>query len=194
MGLERTITNNRTPHGRPSPMTPTGRRGWSGSWKAAAPAAAGCWRDGPSCAACSKRAGAGSHPRSSRPCACSANSPSMAVIRSRCCAVSASHTIKRQHKNAFEELKCDMFDHVLPAYERTLRARGVEEMRPKNATAARELLLGMVDRATGRLNKLAAEHQALAERLAPTANRHPGVRPRHGRRAAATASRSTATG
>ena len=79
----------------------------------------------------------------------------------------ASHTIKRQHKNAFAELNCEMNADVFGQFEARLRARGVEEMRPKSGAEARKLLLRIVDRETGRLNKLAAEHQALEDRLAP---------------------------
>jgi hypothetical protein len=68
----------------------------------------------------------------------------------------ASHTIKRQHKSAFEELNCEMSEDVFDQFEARVRARGLEELRPKDAQEARERLLGLVDRVTGRLNTLLA--------------------------------------
>jgi len=54
---------------------------------------------------------------------------------------------------------------IRKAYARRLEGRNLTAIRPEDAPTARALLLGLIDRVTGRLNVLAAAHQEQAAKL-----------------------------
>jgi len=78
----------------------------------------------------------------------------------------ACHALRPDHKHAFYELRCEMTEEEFQSYEKRLRARDLDAIRPADATAARAMLLGLVDRATSRLRLLAAEHRIQDDKLA----------------------------
>jgi len=78
----------------------------------------------------------------------------------------ACHALRPDHKHAFFEVRCEMTEEEFESYEKRLRARDLDAIRPKGALAARAMLLGLVDRATSRLSMLAADHRIHDEKLA----------------------------
>ena len=98
----------------------------------------------------------------------------------------ASHTIKRQHKNAFAELKCEMLVDVFVAFEGTLRREASRRCGPRAQRPPESCCWAWW---TGRrAGSTIWQPNIRAGRAArATANRDPGVRPQHGRRAAAAA-------
>jgi len=78
----------------------------------------------------------------------------------------ACHTLRPDHKHAFFELRCEMTQEEFQSYEKRLAARDLDAIRPPDATAARAMLLGLVDRATSRLRLLAETHRIQDDKLA----------------------------
>jgi len=78
----------------------------------------------------------------------------------------ACHALRPDHKHAFFEVRCEMTEEEFQSYEKRLRARDLDAIRPPDATAARAMLLGLVDRATGRLRMLAETHRIRDDKLA----------------------------
>ncbi len=76
----------------------------------------------------------------------------------------ACHVLDPQHLTPFFELSSEIHGDEFTAFLKTIQKRTLESMRPKGAAAARALLLGMIDRVTGRLNGLASAHQKQAAR------------------------------
>ena len=71
----------------------------------------------------------------------------------------ACHVLDPQHKQAFSEVRCEMDDDEWKAYARRLEGRNYTAITPVDAPAARAVLLGVVDKATRRLNLLVTTHQ-----------------------------------
>ncbi|HKI20532.1 MAG TPA: hypothetical protein VKA15_21770, partial [Isosphaeraceae bacterium] len=88
----------------------------------------------------------------------------------------ACHALRPDHKHAFFELRCEMTQVQYQSYEKRLAARGLDAIRPPDATTARTMLLGLVDRATSRLRLLAAQRRILDDKLGPVANAGGGIR------------------
>jgi len=78
----------------------------------------------------------------------------------------ACHALRPDHKHAFFEVRCEMTEEEFQSYEKRLRARDLDAIRPPDPTAARTMLLGLVDRATGRLRMLAETHRIRDDKLA----------------------------
>jgi len=78
----------------------------------------------------------------------------------------ACHVLNPQYNHPFRELASELTEPEFKKYEDRLRGRDLKSMRPADAPAARAMLLGLVDRATGRLSTLADEHRLRDERLA----------------------------
>ena len=71
----------------------------------------------------------------------------------------ACHVLDPQHKQAFSEVRCEMDDDEWKAYARRLEGRNYAAITPADPASARTVLLGIVDKATRRLNLLATTHQ-----------------------------------
>jgi hypothetical protein len=78
----------------------------------------------------------------------------------------ACHAIDPTHKHAFFELRCDLTEDEFKQYVNRLKGRNLKAIRPTDAAEARALLLGLVDRATGRLRPLAEAHRVRDEMMA----------------------------
>ncbi len=75
----------------------------------------------------------------------------------------ACHVIEPQYKNAFRELRCELDEHSYDRYNLNLRRRDVEALTPADATAARAILLKVVDDATERLRAIETALEKKAE-------------------------------
>jgi len=78
----------------------------------------------------------------------------------------ACHALRPDHKHAFFELRCEMTAEEFQSYEKRLAARDLDAFRPPDAPAARTMLLGLVDRVTGRLRMLVETHRIQDDKLA----------------------------
>ena len=78
----------------------------------------------------------------------------------------ACHVLDPQHKHAFFELRCELTEAEFKQYDKRLQGRNLDAMRPADATAARAMLLGLVDRAMDRLRPLAEVHRIREDRVA----------------------------
>jgi hypothetical protein len=78
----------------------------------------------------------------------------------------ACHVLDPQHKHAFFELTCELDEDEFKQYDKRLKGRNLDAMRPTDATAARAMLLGLVDRAMDRLRPLAEAHRLREEKVA----------------------------
>ena len=67
--------------------------------------------------------------------------------------------IEPLHSHAFYELRCDVNAEGLKQQLKRLNVRDADARRPADATAARALLLALVDRETERLKPLAEAHR-----------------------------------
>ena len=79
----------------------------------------------------------------------------------------AAHVIEPQSRYAFQELRCEIPEDQFKQFKARVERREFEEITPPDATAARAVLLEIVDTATERLRKLEAEHQRVADQLEP---------------------------
>jgi hypothetical protein len=75
------------------------------------------------------------------------------------------HTIDPQHPRAFFEVQCELSEEEFDRFEKMLRARNLEALRPTDAVAARAALLGLVDRKLDRLSTLAANRLAFDDAM-----------------------------
>ena len=78
----------------------------------------------------------------------------------------ACHVLDPQHKHPFFELTCELDEDEFKQYDKRLKGRNLDAMRPSDATAARAMLLGLVDRAMDRLRPLAEAHRIREEKVA----------------------------
>ena len=79
----------------------------------------------------------------------------------------AAHVIEPQSRYAFQELRCEIPEDQFKQFKARVERREFDAITPPDATAARAVLLGIVDRATERLRKLEAKHQRVADQLEP---------------------------
>ncbi len=78
----------------------------------------------------------------------------------------AAHVIEPQNRYPFQELRCEIHeDQFNKYYKPRLERRELEAITPADATAARAVLLEIVDRAIERLQILEAKHQKVADQL-----------------------------
>ncbi len=77
----------------------------------------------------------------------------------------AAHVIEPQSRYAFQELRCEIPDDQFKQFKARVERREFEAITPPDATAARAVLLEIVDGATERLRKLEAKHQRVADQL-----------------------------
>jgi hypothetical protein len=78
----------------------------------------------------------------------------------------ASHVIEPQHRYPFQELRCEVHEEQFnKQYKARLERRELEAITPAAATAARTVLLEIVDGAIERLQILEAKHQKVADEL-----------------------------
>src|ERR1017187_6779535 len=75
----------------------------------------------------------------------------------------ACHVIEPQYKYAFQEIRCEIHDDRFKRYKARLSRRNLEAITPADATAARAVLLGIVDTAIERLRTLEAQRQEVAD-------------------------------
>src|ERR1022692_554381 len=75
----------------------------------------------------------------------------------------ACHAIEPQFEYPFRELRCDIHADLYKRYKDRLSRRNLEAITPANPTAARAVLLALVEKATERLRQLEAEHQEVAD-------------------------------
>jgi hypothetical protein len=78
----------------------------------------------------------------------------------------ACHVIEPQFSYAFQELRCEIHEDRFKKFQARLARRNLAEITPKDPTEARAVLLGIVDKAVARLEKLEAKHQKKADALA----------------------------
>jgi hypothetical protein len=78
----------------------------------------------------------------------------------------ACHMLRPLHKYAFQELKSEVFAENFGNYEKRLKDRDLEAIRPQSPAAAKDVLVGIVDRATARIKTLAEAHRIRDEKLA----------------------------
>jgi hypothetical protein len=84
----------------------------------------------------------------------------------------ACHLLLNAEGNPFQELLDELAPERAPTYEYYLKQRHYESLAPKDAAAAKQVLLDIVDRATERLEEKAEALRELAELDAPfTADR-----------------------
>src|ERR1035441_3435013 len=67
-----------------------------------------------------------------------------------------------QFEYPFRELRCNIHADLYKRYKDRLSRRNLEAITPANPTAARAVLLALVEKATERLRQLEAEHQEVA--------------------------------
>jgi hypothetical protein len=79
----------------------------------------------------------------------------------------ASHVLLNKEGNPFQEILNELAPDRARVYENYLKHRYYEALAPRDAAAAREVLLVIVDRATERLEEKAEELRQLAELEAP---------------------------
>ncbi len=77
----------------------------------------------------------------------------------------AAHLIEPESRYAFQELRCEISDEQFKQFKARVERRELQAITPPDATAARAVLLEIVDRATERLRKLEAKHQKVADQL-----------------------------
>ena len=75
----------------------------------------------------------------------------------------ASFMLVNHEGKPFQEILNELSADEVPSYENYLKQRHYEALAPKNAAAARQMLLDIVDRATERLREKAEAHRRLAE-------------------------------
>ena len=75
----------------------------------------------------------------------------------------ASHVLLNEGGQPFQEIFYELVPDEVPTFARLCEKRGFVTHAPRDAAAAREMLLEVVDRATGRLNEKAAVWRELAE-------------------------------
>ena len=78
----------------------------------------------------------------------------------------ACHVLGPQFSYAFEELRCEMLDSQFKNHKKLLERWDKVEITPKSRTAARAVLLGIIDEATERLRVVEAELQERADKVA----------------------------
>jgi hypothetical protein len=78
----------------------------------------------------------------------------------------ACHVLRPLHKYVFHELKQEVFAEDFDNYEKRLKDRELEVIRPRSPAAAKDVLLRIVDRATARLEILTEAHRLRDEKLA----------------------------
>ena len=77
----------------------------------------------------------------------------------------ACHAIEPQFEYPFQELRCEIHADLWKRYKDRLSRRDLAAITPPSATAARAVLLALVERATERLLTLEAAHQEDADML-----------------------------
>ena len=80
----------------------------------------------------------------------------------------ASHAIEPFHEYPFQELRSELYEHEFLVEKKVLR-RAIMRLTPPNKTAARGVLLKIVDQATARLRAIEAELQKTAGIIDPLA-------------------------
>jgi hypothetical protein len=78
----------------------------------------------------------------------------------------ASHVLDPRHKHAFFELTCELDDLDFRQYEKRLRGRNVDAMRPATPADARAMLLRLVNGAMDQLRPLAEANRIRDEQAA----------------------------
>jgi len=71
----------------------------------------------------------------------------------------ACNVLDPRYNHAFHELRCELDEDEFKQYDKRLRGRNLDAMRPAEPAAARATLLGLVDRAVERLSALAEAHR-----------------------------------
>ncbi len=82
----------------------------------------------------------------------------------------ACHVVEPQFSYAFQELRCEIDEDLFKRYKHRLSRRNLEAITPADATAARAVLLGIVEKATERLRVLEARHQKVADAVGALQN------------------------
>ena len=77
----------------------------------------------------------------------------------------AEHLIEPESRYAFQELRSEIPDDEFKKFKARVERREFEAITPLDATAARAVLLEIVEKATERLRKLEAKHQRVADHL-----------------------------
>ncbi len=77
----------------------------------------------------------------------------------------ACHVMAPQHKNAFQELRCEIDEEKFNRCKAEMNKRNLEAITPPDAAAARAVLLTLVDNAIDRLRTLEARRQQVASTL-----------------------------
>jgi hypothetical protein len=75
----------------------------------------------------------------------------------------ACHVVEPQFSYAFQELRCEIDEDRFKRYKHRLSRRNLEAITPADATAARAVLLRIVEKATERLRMLESKHQRVAD-------------------------------
>ena len=126
----------------------------------------GCWNAGPSCAGCwiaghalagSRQAQGQASPAGPAPHRVRTDYPDVARI------YLASHVLLNEEGQPFQEILNELTPEERPRYEHYLQMRGYDRMAPKDAAAARLMLLEIVDRATLELEDTAGVFRELEE-------------------------------
>ena len=78
----------------------------------------------------------------------------------------ACHVLGPQFSYAFEELRCEMLDSQFKNHKKLLERWNKIAITPESRTAARAVLLGIIDEATERLRVVEAELQERADKVA----------------------------
>src|SRR5262249_350443 len=78
----------------------------------------------------------------------------------------ACHVIEQQFPYAFQELRCDIHDDRFKMHKRELERWTRAGLVPEDATAAKAVLLRIVDKETSRLRGLVAKREQVAQELA----------------------------
>ena len=78
----------------------------------------------------------------------------------------ACYVLDPRYKHPFFELRCDLDEDEFKQYDKRLQGRTPDAIQPDDATAARAMLLGLVDRAMGRLRPLAETHRVRDDMVA----------------------------
>jgi hypothetical protein len=91
-----------------------------------------------------------------------------AAVRDVAMTYMACHVLRPLHNYVFHELKAEAFAENFDNCEKRLRDRELEVIRPRSPAAAKDALVGVVDRATAGLKSLAEAHRLRNEKLTTT--------------------------
>ena len=143
---------SRGPPGPRPPMIPMIRPCWSRSWKAPSQAAKPCWRAGLSFARCSSWAWAGQSHDKFKAIRLLGKQPLQAISSPELREMFlACYVLEPQYEHPFQELRCEIDEARFERMKAALDRLDLASIMPADETAARAVLLGIVDRATERL-------------------------------------------